>query len=150
MLVLLFLVLFPYNTIGNSASLNHLISNAITNNIIDVQFFWKVREFMSPGHLELNKEKQYPSPFLVFTSKKWQSSEYLTQISTLAPNLSDECNDVLLMTQQDLICNLSDGSILIAFVRGQDEMRKANVFFDPKHDAKLIAGKYWLVISYIQ
>ena len=105
---------------------------------------------MSPGHLELDKTKQYPNPFLIFTSKNWQSSEYLAQSPSLDPALADRCTEMLLTTSQDLICNLHDGSKLIAFVRGQDEMRKANVFYDPKHDKDITEGKYWLVISYIQ
>ena len=105
-LIFLFAILYPYNTINKKSLLDNFISNATTNNAIDVQLFWKVREFMSPGHLELDKTKQYPNPFLIFTSKNWQSSEYLAQSPSLDPALADRCTEMLLTTSQDLICNL--------------------------------------------
>ncbi len=146
-----FILLFPHGRFNRSQNaLQSFVLNSINQNSINVQQFWETREFYSPGHIILAKQVEEPNPFLTFTSDKWHSSEYLTKISTLAPSLSDECSNVLLMTQQDLICNLQDGSTFIAFIRDQNEMRKANVFFDPKHDVNSIEGKYWLVISYIR
>src|SRR3989344_382916 len=104
-----FILLFPYGRFNRSQkALQSLISDSINHNSINIQQFWETREFYSPGHIILNKQAQEPDAFLTFTSDWWHSSEVLTQMSKLPVDLSDECDEVLLMTQQDLICNLQD------------------------------------------
>ncbi|MDA1317344.1 MAG: hypothetical protein O3B87_04985 [bacterium] len=150
LLICLAMVLFPHSKLNTASNLlDLLISDSVRNEAINLQHFWKTREFYAPGYITLDKKVHEPNPFLKFKSDTWESNEFLTSDLKLSLTYSEQCIEVLLITDRDLICTIQDGRIFIAFVRGQEEMRQANVFYDPKHDADLIEGKSWLVTSYI-
>jgi len=158
--------LFPF--IG-SASFEKFIDASSKSQSIDARRFWEMREFSAPGDFVLDKEgfrrndlpeffnemipissQEYFTPFLIFTSKKWQSVELLTTI-----NPSDLAlfkagvpkQNMVFETNTDIIYK-KDGYTYIIFLRPIEVMKETNGFLDyAEYDKKFVENKKWLVIS---
>ena len=97
--------------------------------------------------------QEYFTPFLIFSSNRWQSVEFLTSITP--PDLAMfrvdvPKKDIILDTSTDIIYRKS-GYVFIIFLRPIDVMQQTNGFLDYKeYDKKLVKGKQWLVISRVK
>ena len=97
--------------------------------------------------------QEYFTPFLIFSSNRWQSVEFLTSITP--PDLAMfrvdfSKNEIILDTYTDLIYR-KDGYMYVIFLRPVEVMQETNGFLDYKeHDKELIKGKQWLVISRVK
>ena len=161
--------LFPF--IANR-SFTKFIDDTSQSKSIDTQWFWEIREFYAPGSFEINKTgfqrtdvpeyvnqmipvttQEYFTPFLIFSSNRFQSVEFLTSITP--PDLAMfrvdfSKNEIILDTYTDLIYR-KDNYVYVIFLRPVEVMQETNGFLDYKeHDKELIKGKQWLVISRVK
>lgn len=149
------------------------IAQTISENKIDTQNFWQLREFASPGYFILKKEgldnetaREFIKnqkieistanlyPFLLFSSERWKSIEFLAKHnawSLISSQLKNHCNILIFISPNEIICKRKNNSIIIAFIKSQKEMLKSNGFFDVKgRDGKIVEGNKWLVISVVK
>lgn len=130
--------------IRNQALLNHFTADTLKTKQINVQEFWKLREFYCPESFVFDKTK---NPFLVY-SCKWLHSEDSLVTSALLPNdQNPELKTVLLQTA-DISIYKTSKNLVISFIASGDEMQKANGFFDyAGKDKEYVKGKNWLDIT---
>jgi len=125
--------------------LSSFIKNTIKNNSISVQEFWQLREFYSPGVIQLDK------PNLTFTSNRVVSHETLIDKNLTLESLLPQSNNWHIMYKKtnELIAT-SGNDTIIYFIKPISEMAQANGFFDYKDkDKKFLTGKYWYVYTII-
>ncbi len=104
---------------------------------IDVQKFWKMREFYCPGSSVFDKAK---NPFLVYQCPWMKSEDYL---------ISQDKKTLLFPKEQVRILN-DEKTIRISFSVSAEEMKKAVGYFDyNEKDKNLVKGKYWMNITAI-
>ena len=158
--------LFPF--IG-SASFEKFIAESSKAKIIDARRFWEMREFYAPGDFVLDKEgfrrndlpesfnemipissQEYFTPFLIFSSNKWQSVEFLTTINP--PDLAlfkakIPKKDIIFESSTDMIYK-NGGYTYVVFLRPVSVMQETNGFLDyAEYDKKFVENKKWLVVS---
>ena len=126
--------------------LTTFIKNTIKNNSISAQEFWQLREFYSPGVIQVDK------PNLTFTSNKITSHETLIDKAiTLQSLLPKSSNWHVLYQKTNELIATSGNETFIYFIKPISEMVKANGFFDYKDkDKKLLENKSWYVVTKIQ
>ena len=172
--LILFLILEPHTRTTlfpfiAKKSFTSFIENSLQNGAIDTRKFWETREFYAPGSFEIKKDgfkandlpefigqiipfsaHEYFTPFLIFSSSKWQSVEFLTTISPadLAMFKADISNsDIILDTASDFIYK-KNGATYIIFLRPIVTMQETNGFLDyAEYDKKMVENKSWLVVS---
>lgn len=177
-LIILFFLFSPFaKTFVFPSLFNKKLSSFIyktnTERIINVQSFWKLREFASPGNFVFQRERigeqstqnylhqmslslatENLYPFALFTSKNWQSIEFLTtetDFSFFTHTLKNECETMLYKSKNEMICTRADQTKLIAFLKSQEEMAKVDPFFDVKgRDGKIVRGKSWFSVSVVK
>lgn len=162
--------LFPFVS-GNK--LNTFIQETESSKTIDPRNYWEFREFYSPGSFHFSKTglpKQSISPvlnkadlsqlinsnhmpFLLFTSPKLESVDFLTDSTTLEsilPTLKQINTGVVLKTNTELIYRKDSSTLVMVFLKNHEEMKSANGFFDYRiADKKLTEGKYWFNVTVI-
>lgn len=123
--------------ICNDALLNDFIAKTEKTKKVDVQDFWKMREYYCPGSLTFDKTK---NPFLVYTCKWLKSEEYL---------ISEEQKNAFSPKEQVRISK--DSKIIhIVFAVPASEMKKAIGYFDyNEKDKDLVKDRRWLDITFI-
>lgn len=125
----------------NDTFLNKFIQTTVKEKQIDVQAFWKMREFYCPGAFTYDKTK---NPFLIYSCKWLTSKEFLVESSTLQnlPKLNKKM--VILQTNQILLYK-DKNKLFINFVVSEEEMEKAVGVFDYRgKDKNLVKNKFWL------
>jgi len=123
--------------VRNSALLNDFIAKTEAASKVDVQAFWKMREFYCPGSFVFDKTK---NPFLIYTCSWMKSEDYL---------ISQEQKDAFFPKEQVRISKDSK-TILITFAVPMSEMKKAIGYFDyNEKDKELVKDKYWLDTTFI-
>lgn len=125
--------------------LSTFIKNTIKNKGISAQEFWQLREFYSPGIIQLNK------PNLTFISNKIISHEALVDKKITLQALLPKMNNwhIVYKKTNELIAT-SGNDTVIYFIKPISEMTQANGFFDYKDkDKKLLENKNWYVTSKI-
>lgn len=150
--------------------LNNYLSEIKDTKKIGGQIYWKFRESYSPGNFEFSREgfdskkiqKQIgylPDvsivhnglPFLLYTSEKLISVDFLTTQNTLKPFIPMSSSKNILQTQTLYLSRRSDGAFVLIFILPQSEMAKSNGFFDYSgRDKVLTENKNWLNITIIQ
>ncbi len=118
--------------IRNDALLNDFVSKTEKTKTIDVQAFWKMREFYCPGSFVFDKTK---NPFLTYQCGWMKSEDYL---------ISQDKKNVLFPKEQVRISKDAK-TIQISFVVPLSEMKKAVGYFDyNEKDKELVKDKYWI------
>lgn len=145
--------------------LQNFIRDTKTEGEINSQAYWELREFYSPGSLKFSREglnvktwkiplrqTQDLFPFLLFTSPYLESVDNLTTIKKM-----EEIVDIdklgatqILFKNENSIIFQTDKTVKIIFLLSEQEMRKANGFFEyNEKDKKLTEGKHWFNVTLI-
>lgn len=125
----------------NKKLLDTFIQKTINSKKIDVQEFWKLREFYCPGSFIFDKNK---STFLTYSCNILKSSDSFASAPTLVIPKEIKQKDIIFYNKNILIAK-DKQNILISFITDIKTMEKANGFFDYKEkDKELVKGKYWL------
>lgn len=143
--------------------LKQFINNSRQSGQINIESYWKFREFYYPGSFTFNEngikessldtdlkkllpQKNSNYVFLKYKSKYLKSIDVLTDAKDLR-NLFK--NHTTLANKNNLIFNQGD-STLIVLLRNNEEMQKVNGFLKYKdRDKDLIKGKQWLSITIV-
>ena len=155
------------------AILNEFI-HKIQKNGLNPQEYWKFREFYSPGYFNFSKDginnpllKQTKEKvgvkyngvnidltFLIFSSPRVNSLDMLTSKTDLSKIIDQSKlskRNILFMEKNTLIYREDTGNIKIAFLLSNNEMKKANGFFDYRDmDKKITEGENWFNITSIK
>lgn len=149
-IIILYLLLQPkilskLFAIRNPSLLNAFITKTVETKKIDVQAFWKMREFYCPGSFTYDKAK---NPFLKYSCQWLQSEDFLSTDSKLNIEKINK-NNVLLQTDTVLIYK-DTKKIRIEFLASSDDMKKAVGVFDyAEKDKELVKGKNWYDVAEI-
>ncbi|MBU2632446.1 hypothetical protein KKG52_01905 [Patescibacteria group bacterium] len=147
--------------------LNKFISNSRVNGI-NPQEYWKFREFYSPGYFTFSRNEinvnllnitqkkvgieydidKINLSFLVFSSPLVNSIDSLTEQTDLNSiiNLEELSNakDIILKNKNSIIYKENSKTIKVIFLLKNEEMKKANGFFEyTDSDIKITDGKNW-------
>ena len=180
--LLAFVILFLFLTPKVSARLFSFVSDSRLNTYlqethlsekIDARKYWEFREFYSPGSFHFSKtglphqtvsgvlnkaglslSSDFKlSPFLVFTSPKLESVDFLSERSTLehiVPELKQNDGSIILKTTNEIMYHKDSSTIVMVFLKSPNEMRTANGFFDYRiADKELTKDKYWFNVTVI-
>lgn len=160
-------VLFPF---VRSAHLTQFIKETQKNGYIDPQSFWKLRDFYDAGTIQFDRagltdntvqsqEKKIGAdskwnigfPFLIFTSKKFNSFDQLVnnqQTISLESFMKNEPH-TLFKNKTSLIYKKNNTYYIVGLFN-PDEMKSVNGFLDYKdQDKNLTQGKSYLTVSRI-
>ncbi len=154
---------------------NTFINQVKKTNYIDPQKFWEFREFYYPGYFtfaknglpitQMNKfftsaniilkSNVSPFPFLMYQAdKKLTSLETLVaedKLDQLIDRFSFQNISVIYSSPTSLIYTRDKNNAVIIFVETENEMLRANGFFDFREKNKApIAGKHWFVITSVR
>jgi hypothetical protein len=125
----------------NNKLLDTFIRETIINKKINVQEFWKLREFYCPGSFIFDRNKP---TFLTYSCNYLKSYDSLVSESTIIVSKEIKQKDIIVNNRNVLITK-DKQDIIILFIVRTEEMEKANGFFDYKEkDKKLLKNKYWL------
>lgn len=157
LIIVLFLLLSPkisseVFSFKRHTVLNEFINSTKANGRIDPQAYWKFREFYSPGSFIFSKNT-IDKPFLTFSSSLLESTDILTEYSSLneATKTSVLKENIIFKGENSLIYKQDKNIIKIVFLLSNDEMRKANGFFDYNDkDKKITENKKWLNITTVK
>jgi hypothetical protein len=175
-IVVLFVILSPKVSslvfpLKRQAILNEFISKTKTAGAINPQDYWQFREFYSPGYFTFSRtgiagsslatastkigvtynRKAIDLIDLYFSSQKLDSLDMLTKQSNLSSvvNQKQFQNDkVIFMNNNSAIYQEDNKTIKIVFLLSNNDMQKANGFFDyTDKDKKITEGENWLNIT---
>jgi len=148
--------------------------NKTKNNGINPQEYWKFREFYSPGYFNFSKDginnpllkqtkekvgvkyndKNIDLTFLVFSSPRTSSLDMLTNQTYLDEIIEEkqlQKTQIIFINKNTLIYKADAETIRVAFLLNNNEMKKANGFFDYKDkDKNITEGKNWFNITSIK
>ncbi|MDP2649550.1 MAG: hypothetical protein Q8P10_01775 [bacterium] len=163
--------LFP---LKRQAILNDFINSTKQKGSIDPQEYWKFRDFYSPGYFIFSRsgieetlalqtkekigikynEKNIDLIFLDFSSPLVNSLDMLTTSAELNEIIDQEqlqAKNIIFMNTNSLIYEENPRIIKIVFLLDNNDMKKANGFFDyGEKDKKLVENKNWLNITTIK
>lgn len=135
---------------------------------LDPRKYWEFREFYSPGYFEFSRDGLTRNqtqdvmrqidihsinnlstfPFLVFHAKYLQSLDFLITKENkelYIPTIILKRDNILFQNKNILIYKENPHIIKLVFILSEEEMKKANGFFDYNDkDKELVKGKYWL------
>jgi hypothetical protein len=139
-------------------SLNSFLQQVMDKQTLDVQDYWRFREFYSPGYFTFNpdtvgvsstlKIKQVAAPtsdLLYFHSPMLTSTDEL--ISTVHLPFPNDITQPQIIFQDPttVIYRKNEKEIDIVFIRPVNEMMRANGFFDyTVPEREQLRGFYWL------
>jgi len=173
-IVLLFLVLNPKISnqlffFKSEATLNNFISSTKSRGLIDPQEYWKFREFYSPGFFNFSKngvdashlnkakeiigisfnEKTAFGAFLIFSSPKLNSIDMFTKETEISRVFDiPKKSDLIFINKNSVIYKSDSKTIKIIFLLSNQDMRKANGFFDYQDkDKQITEGRNWFNIT---
>lgn len=131
--------------IRNRSMLDSFITHTVKTKKVDVQEFWKMREFYCPGSFTYDKTR---NPFLIYDCKWLHSEDYLSTETRI--NSTDiKKTNIVLQTETTLIYKDSN-KIHIKFLASPENMKKAVGVFDyAEKDKKLVENKNWIDITTI-
>lgn len=161
-------LLFP---LKRQAILNDFINKTKTNGSINAQEYWQFREFYSPGYftfakigiskslsenavsrigIEYNK-KEIELTYSFFSSQRLNSLDMLTKQSSLNMLIDQkqfQKDKIVFINRNSIIYQESPKIIKIVFLLNNNDMQKANGFFDYQDkDKKITQGENWLNIT---
>jgi len=132
--------------------------------------FWQFRDFYYPGTIEVNTfglnknkvntilrlfplnfiNKQDIYPFLIYSSNKITSVEYLVRSDTLSELMQIDKQSKTFLNSQHIFFIETDKKAYLYFVKPVSDLLTANGYFDyKKRDKELLKDKYWLVLTII-
>lgn len=175
-IVVLFIVLSPKVSslllpFKREAILNEFINKTKASGAINPQEYWQFREFYSPGYFTFAKtgisnslmknaagkigikydQKTIDLTDLLFSSQKLSSLDMLTKQSSLSA-VSDkkqfQNGKILFSNKNSLIYQVNAKTIKIVFLLTNNDMKRANGFFDYTDiDKKITEGENWFNIT---
>ena len=161
-------IVFPQK---RQATLNSFIENVKTKGTIDPQAYWEFREFYSPGFFTFSRDgisvflskrakntigltykiEAIDLVYSFFSSQRLQSLDMLTKQSSLSGLIDGkqfQNGKLIFLNKNSLIYQKDDKTIKIVFLLTNEEMKKANGFFDYKDkDKKITEGENWFNIT---
>ncbi|MBI3366245.1 hypothetical protein HY041_01280, partial [Candidatus Roizmanbacteria bacterium] len=146
-ILILYLILQPKITsklfgMKKSPLLDAFVQKTLKEKRVDVQEFWRMREFYCPGSFVFDKTK---NPFLSYQCNWLKSEDYLVserKLGSLKNNTIFEDETTQIYQEND--------RLIIRFVVSSDEMKKAIGYFDyNEKDKDLVKDKYWMDITTI-
>jgi hypothetical protein len=162
--------LFPFK---RHAALNEFIDSTKASGQIDSQKYWQFREFYSPGYFTFSRQgidikllkqaetkikvkfdnKKVNLSFLVFSSPLVSSVDMLTTTSSINEIFQSKVSKeaILFKDKNSLIYKQDSGTIAIVFLLSNENMRKANGFFDYNDRDKIITeDKNWFNVTAVK
>lgn len=147
--------------------LQNFIKDTTTEGKINPQAYWEFREFYSPGSFEFSREglnvktwkiplrqTQDLFPFLLFASPYLESVDSLTAVKNMEEIVDSSklgATQILFKNENSIIFQEDKKTVKIIFLLSEQEMKKANGFFEyNEKDKKLTQGKHWLNITLIK
>ena len=139
---------YKYITFKRQNLFNEFISNTKTNQEIDLQKYWQLREFYCPGNSTFDRTSAYRNQiFLNYYCISFRSRDKLIsrdEYQDYLDRIKSENKNIIFKNNKQIIYHPNKNQIEILFTVPAKEMKAVIGYFDyNEKDINLTKDKYW-------